>query len=376
MATISRHLLITALAALFVAPTFAASRLEFGTKATYTSNLLADWSGTEDIYFTSDAAINFYPLSFLELNANGLLKSHRDQVKYDNRTGGLGMTLVAPMPGESPLAVHSEVLFNGSRYGQSLAQYCSNNLSVRAAAGYWVAKSVRVRLGLFHDQNAYLSSDEMDKQSYEAYCGVNLSFLGSNALDVEAGFAVAEYRYISPDGLEKPDIIDPDLQFVTFSEGHLESFYISPRYSRPVGSRSGIGFTFTYKEFPSLEEGVVYSASADNLSPWLEVWQGRSVSCSFKTYLVPRLVISTGFDYSSRSFLRVLDDPEIVRYSKVPYRDDEQTKLNLSIQRPTSKILGLTGELSFSIDWTNNTSSRVIYDYSGTTASVGFKLRL
>jgi hypothetical protein len=175
---------------------------------------------------------------------------------------------------------------------------------------------------------------------------------------------------------DDPDIIDPQLEFVTFTEGHLESFYISPRLSRPIGSKSGMSIMFTYKEFPNLEEGVVFGATSENLSPWANVWQGRTISASFKTYLVPNMIVSAGIDYSNKSYLKIHDDLQQVSYRKDVGRKDEQTRINLSFQRNIAGIFGFTGEPSLSIDWTNNTSSKPLYDYSGVNISFGFKFRI
>jgi hypothetical protein len=375
----SEAILALVFVALLAAPLTAGSMLEFGTKAVYTSNLKSDASSTSDVYITNNTSINLYPFPFAELNINGMHKAHRDTVRYDNRTGGVGLTVVPTRP-ESPLALYANVLFNGSRFGKGLQSFNSNTFSVRTAAGYWIGESVRLRLGLFYQDNAYIQSDEMDRVSYEVYSGVNFTFLGANALDIEAGFADAKYSYISPDGLllppEDPDIIDKDLYYVTFSEGHLESFYISPRFSRPIGPRSGMSVTFTYKEFPDLEEGVVYSASTSNLSPWTEAWQGRSVTACFKTYLIPHTSLSAEVGYSNRSFLRIHDDPDQVSYKRDTARHDEQTTFNVEIRRPVANLLGFSGEPSLSIDWTNNSSTKTLYDYHSFSITLGFKLRL
>ena len=377
MRSIPKALILLALVALLAVPAFAGSRLEFGTKAVYTSNLLSDSSGTSDFYFTNNASVNYNPLSFVELNLNGLHKAHSETPRYDTRLGGLGLTLI-PCIDESPLTLYSKLIFNGSRFGNSLEDFNSNIFSIRTAAGYWFSDVMRVRLGVFYQDNAYIASDVMDRQSYEVYTGVNLSFLNAYALDFEVGFADAKYLYISPDGLspDHPDIVDPLLKFVTFTEGHLESFYISPRLSRPIGSKSGMSITFSYKEFPNLEEGVVFGATSENLSPWAEVWQGRTVSASFKTYLIPKMIVSAGIDYSNKSYLKIHDDLNQVFYSKDTGREDEQTKLNLNIQRSISGIFGFSGEPSLSIDWTDNTSSKPLYDCSGINISFSFKLRL
>jgi len=375
---IPKALLVPAFIALLTSPALAGSRLEFGTKAVYTSNLLTDSSSKADFYFTNNASVNFNPLPFVELNLNGLHKAHKETARYDTRMGGIGLTFI-PIKEGSSLSLYSKVIFNGSRFGKSLENFNSNTFSVRTSAGYWFHEAVRLRLGFFYQDNAYTSSDVMDRKSYEVYSGVNLTLFGANSLDIEAGFADAKYLYISPNDLHNPvnpDVIDAALKFVTFSEGHLESFYISPRFSRPIGSKSGMSITFTYKEFPSLEEGVVYGASTENLSPWAEVWQGRSISASFKTYLVPRTIVSAGIDYYSKSFLKIHDDLNQVFYSKDTGRKDEQTKLSLSIKRPIAGILGFSGEPSLSIDWMNNTSSKLLYDCSAITINLGIKFRI
>lgn len=369
---------LLAVVALLSTTALAGPKIEVGTKYTYTDNLLSDSNSTPDASITNNASVSFNPSPFIEFNLNGLHKAHRDTPRYDNRLGGLGITIVTTED-EGPLQVLHKIVFNGNRYGEGLQDFNSNTFSVRTAAGYWVCDMVRVRLGFFYQNNAFLANDFLDKASYEVYSGFNVSLPGANALDIEFGYADAKYTYISPDDLQfppnNPYIIDPQRKLFTFSEGHLESFYISPRISRPIGPRTGVSLTFTYKEFPDLEEGVVWGASSDVLSPWAEVWQGRSVSFSLKTYLVPHLIISGGVDYYSKSYLKIHDDIEQVVYYLDVGRKDEQTKINLSIQKPITAFLGFSGEPNLSIDWVNNTSSKPLYDYSGLTVNVGFKLR-
>ncbi len=371
-------LVMLAVQSLLVTATAANLRWEFGERTVYTNNLFhavdtatdRATEGVVDRYITANSEIKFYPLKFVELNLNGEVSAYSETKGFDPGVAGVGLTVV-PTREMTPLTLYFSGSFDGRRYGDRFGQFDVNTLSLKAAAGYWVNQVARLRFGLAYSDNAYLATDADDRTSYQFSTGVNFSVLGSNAIDIEVGVVTARYTFLPSD---ENEIIDRYLKLVTFADGDLVQYWISPRFSRPIGPRSGLSVTFTYQEFPSLEDGVVLGSGFESLSPWASIWRGRGVQVDFKSYAVPHMIVTAGVGYRDKSTLRIHEGESLMR--EVIARYDEETKLNLNLQRPIVWKSGLIGEPSLNIEWTNNVSSKRQYDYSGLMVSVGLKFKL
>lgn len=346
-----------------------AGDFEVGRRVVYDDNLLLDSNRIVDFYIADNASFTLYPTSFFELGLTAEHTHYRDIQDLDNFKGGFSLTAL-PLSSESPYSIYLAFNFNGLLYGDDFDDFENNMINSRASFGYWARDDIQLRTGYSYDATKYVANDENDKESHEIFAGVNFSFLGSNALDIEVGYALANYRFIGPEN----KYIDPYLAYVTFTEDQIREWHISPRYSRPLGSKMGVGITFLYKEFLDTEDAVVLGSTFENLSPWSTVWQGKSLTVNLKSFHIPHAVISVGAGYWNKRYIRTLEQ-NVPQLSMVDERQDEQSKYYISFQRPIMATSGLFGEPGIRIEYTNNSSSHVLYDYHDLDVTFSIRFR-
>jgi len=352
---------------------FADVSFDFGSSHTDASNLLNDANDFDDAYTSSDASLTFYPLSSLEWSLKGDYTYYKDFIGLGNYSLGTGMTFI-PLSADSRTPLHFSSNFSGRLYREGFQDFDNNTFDISGTIGYNLSTATQMRGGLAYNSTAYVRTESSDQESFTIFTGCNASFLGSNAIDIEVGYSFASYTYIEPIDPEFP-ILDPNFRFVKFTDGTLKSLSFSPRYSRPLGSKTGLSVLFTYREFFDHDEAIVLGSTFENLSPWSSVWQGRAVSLNLKTYLVPHFIVSGGVGYWNKSFLRIAD-LDVAFLTQVVERQDEQTKFFLNIQDPIVTGAGYVLETTLGFEYTNNTSSKPLYDYSGFNLSIGFRVRM
>ena len=121
------------------------------------------------------------------------------------------------------------------------------------------------------------------------------------------------------------------------SKGNGRWYYITPRFSRPIGSRTGVSITYTYSRFTNPDDAIIFGYGTEFLSPWAAVYEGSSVMLNVKSYLIPHLVVSAGSGYWEKTYLKSLQKHPIFGYGlpkDAPRRHDYYTRLYVSIERP------------------------------------------
>lgn len=227
----------------------------------------------------------------------------------------------------------------------------------------------------------YVNADSIDAdyEQYELFTGFNLVVYGSNSLDIETGWGFTSFTFID-DALKFFDYVHPK---ASLRDGRFRSFYVSPRFSRPLGSKTGISVTYTYRHFTGADHSVVLGYGTGFLSPWASVFDGSSISAQLKSYLIPRMVVSAGAGYWDKTYLKTMERVFNEAYSGwewpapnvVKPRKDYFTRWYFSIQRPVA--FGASGilEPTVTVEYSHNCSSLDTYDYSGTTISAGLVYR-
>jgi len=351
---------------------------EINLKGGYTGNLLNDSLGMEDSYSTSRASFKYYPLSTLEIGLSS-------EYTYYSKTYGLsnllysGTVIHIPTVESSPVTVYLSAGYDRVRYRENIESFDNKTIRVKASLSYRVSSGMRLRTGSNLAATRYVNADSIsaDNDQYELFAGANMSFLGSNSLDIETGFSFTNYSFIN-DSLEWFNPVDPGLR-----DGHFRSFYISPRFSRPLGLKTGISVTYKYRHFANINRAVVLGYATGFLSPWALVFDGSSIVLQLKSYLVPHVVVSAGAGYWDKTYLKTLErvyNPSFHGFewpppNQVPRRKDYFTRLYLSFQRPIT--FGFNGVLepTVTVDYSHNNSSLATYDYSSTTVTVGLTYR-
>ncbi len=387
----SRVFIVFAILILSATAAYGDFRAQFSSNATYTDNLMSDSSGLADAYSTQSSSLKYYPFPSVEIAANADISFYRDLVGFGSHSGG-GSVQFIPLPAESDFSLFFTSNFSARRYRQSFETFDNNSFSATGAVGYRINERIRARGGIVYRSVAYLANNSSDQESFEVFSGVNIALPGRNALDIETGMSFAGFETVSQGDYK----VGPGHPFelptekggglnLNYTSSDLKSFHISPRFSRPIGSRTGVSATFTYREFFNTDDAIVLGAGVENLSPWQSVWQGRSISLNIKTYLVPSFIVSGGFGYFDKSFLMTLDilDQKRLRHAfyeqfinTMTIRNDIGRKFYLDIQRPVTLSHGLVIEPSLNLQYTNNTSQHLLYSYSGATITIGVSVRM
>ena len=343
-------------------------RFEIGLNSGYVENLLNDSTNIEDSYSVVNARAFLYPHSNIELSLYTNYNYYGKLYELSNSVVGVGGTFILA-GNSSPLTLLLSVDFNGRSYRENYMEFDNNNFSLISSAGYkW--GSIFIRSGLSIKTTAYRYSQTADRESYEFFAGTNVILPGSNSLDIEAGYSVMDFSFIS-DTVEF--LFFPPFENWTYKDYHtkgsLNSFYISPRLSRPIGSKNGISFTFNLRRFSNGDDKVVIGSALNFISPWANIYEGQSYVLNFKTYMIPHAVLSVGAGYWKKTFLKThIDDFIPVNESQKRY--DEQNRLYVNLERPWP-VGGSFLRPVLSFEYSHNNSSFNIYDYSGVTVSLG-----
>ncbi len=340
--------------------------IEFNINRGFTSNLLTDSSDVEDSYTTSSLRLKMYPVSTLEVI---LFEDYSNYVNTSNLNGfskGVSFTFI-PTNQNSNLSSYLSVSFSGRTYKEDLRDFNNNSFKLITSNGYRLGKAFSVRTGVKLESTSYLYSNSPDKDSYEIFVGTNFTLLGSNSFDIEAGYTGLRYSYIPDTTYMLTD--SPTGSFDYFHvKGDLFSYYISPRFSRPIGSKTGISITFHHREFYNGDNAIVLGSAVNFISPMGNVFEGQSLTVALKTKLIPKMIISAGAGYWKKTFLKtmVLTDAYPASYAET--RNDEQNRFFFTIERPIYFKSGTSLRPKLQIDIINNNTTSIsmfeLYDYS------------
>ncbi|MFQ5454273.1 MAG: hypothetical protein ACE5D6_08820, partial [Candidatus Zixiibacteriota bacterium] len=113
--------------------------------------------------------------------------------------------------------------------------------------------------------------------------------------------------------------------------------------------------------------------------------EGEAILLNVKSYLKPLLVISVGFGYWDKAYLKTLERA-LDMFTRQPSailstyfakeRNDIQRRFYVRFQLPIKSHSGILIEPTLQVDYTNNTSSIVVYDYSDFSISANINIKL
>ena len=344
----------------------------------YTDNLLNDATYLDDSYSTTQASVKFYPLSTMEVDLSSGYTYYSKTHQLSNFLYSGDVTFI-PIGDESAFSLYLTAGIDRIRYREKFESFDNKNIRLTASGGYVVGPAMRLRAGSKVTATRYVNADSVDAdyEQYVLFTGLNLALPGCNSLDVETGWGFTNFTFID-DSLQWFDEFRPGLH-----GGRFRSFYVSPRFSRPLGLKTGISITYTHRRFTNADRAVVLGYSTGFLSPWASVFDGSSVSAQLKSYLIPRMVVSAGAGYWDKTYLKTMERVFNEAYSGwewpapnvVKPRKDYFTRWYFSIQRPVA--FGVSGilEPTVTVEYSHNRSSFDTYDYSGTTISAGLVYR-
>jgi hypothetical protein len=361
----------------------------------YTSNLLNDSTEIEDSYYTVDANINFYPVSPLEINLNNRYTYYSKYFKLSNFAGAAGLKLV-PLPPDSRLKIFLTGRYSSQIYRDSInidnnnvTNISSNNdnYDFGLSAGYKFAPAIYGRLGTSYNYLNYTDYSGASRGAWKFFAGLNFTILKNNSVDIETGYSIMDYKRF-PDSLRiifrLPDF-EAQKAFADsiLQDDKLRSFYISPRFSRPLGSKTGFNITYLYRKFYDFDDKRVYGLNSGFLSPWASAYEGPSITATIKTYLIPGFITNLGAGYWDKTFFWTLERwdgpvyiPTPARRSFLIHRHDYQTRLYFTISRLLKLSGGTTIEPTFIYEYEKNVSTASFYFYRKQTVSFAINIKM
>ena len=286
---------------------------------------------------------------------------------------GVSLTLIPTRP-ESRFSAYLSGHFSGRTYKKGFSEYDNNSFNLIASLGYKILPTWQMRSGISFKSNSYLLTDTPDQNSFDIFAGTNFTLIGDNSFDIEGGYTKTDLSYI-PDTTQFLILRPPITSYDYFhTRGELYSYYFSPRYSRPLGSKTGLSMTFHHRHFSNGGNAVVLGTALNFISPWADLYEGNTFTISLKTILVPKMIISTGFGYWKKAFLRTMVlTSYAVKYAEKRY--DEQNRLYFTFERPIYFAMGSILKPIFTIEFTHNNTTTYsmfnLYDYNNITITAG-----
>ncbi len=360
--------------------------------ATNTDNLFKNYSNVTDHFSSLKGTINLYRTDIEQLSFFAEYTNYGNNPNLSNIKYGGGITLL-PLSDSSEFTLFLNLNYQGYSYKNALttnsSDFSNENIDGMISLGYQVNEKTNVRIGLNSTLTGYASSSVTDKNLRDIFAGINISLFGSNAFDLEGGYSHEKYDYLPE---YHPDFgihygVQPRNAYSILEDADLNSFYLSFRYSRPLGNKSGLSLTYSFREFTkSKDSSMIYGYSTGYLSPWIATYAGNSIQAKIKSYLIPLTILNVGFGYWNSSYLKTLEsvesfDPFLQEYvyrtntANGQFRDDDKYQMYLSFSLPIVTSSGRLFEPSLKIDYTDNNSSIANYTFSDFTASISLNIK-
>ncbi|SYZ73433.1 exported hypothetical protein [Candidatus Zixiibacteriota bacterium] len=361
----------------------------------YTSNLLNDSTRLEDSYSTINAALFIYPVAPLEFEINNRYTYYSRYYKLSNFQGSAGFKFI-PTRADSRLSVALNARFSSQIYRDSInidnsgiTNISSNNdnYDLGFGLGYRFASNLNARLGSAYNYLKYTDYKGANRGTWKFFTGINMTIFGSNSIDVETGFATMDYRRFKDSIYIVPLQLTPAEQLALLDSvlrhDNLHSFYVSPRFSRPFGSKTGFNIIYSYRKFYNFADKRVYGLNSGFLSPWASVYEGTSITSGIKSYIIPGFTLNLGAGYWDKTFFKSLErpdgritDPTPTRKSHISIRRDFQTRVYAGLTRSFGFAGGSKLEATLTYEFENNHSINTFYDYkkSGISAILDLKM--
>jgi hypothetical protein len=146
------------------------------------------------------------------------------------------------------------------------------------------------------------------------------------------------------------------------------------RYSRPLGERTGVSFSFGHRLLHVDNGYTVFGYTVDYLSPWADLWEGPSFSSSVKHFFPNQLTTELSLAYYDKDFVDVVEVSDVTSETYWQNaREDQLTTLSLIISKPISLQSGKMIIPSLFIGYRNNQSSTGFFDHGDIQASLSLK---
>ncbi|MCK5127111.1 MAG: hypothetical protein KAR42_12730 [candidate division Zixibacteria bacterium] len=362
----------------------------FGTSTTSSDNMFNDSNKVYDIFSTTSASVDIYPLTSLKISFSGEQTYYRETIGLGNVMGDLSLTFIPTKP-QSKLSLYFSGSINGRTYHNEFSSIDNNYGQLSGVIGYQLRPNLNIRGGVDYKATVYVNSDDDYKRDLDFFAGANYSFLGNNVLDMEFGYSMTNYTYKdrnldSVQHWDNPDVYIPaDILWlfrIPDTKENLQLLFMSYRLSRTIGSKTGLNVTYTSRIYQNYKGGFLWGASTGFLSPWTAVWDGQTVSFNLKSYIIPKLIIKTGIGYWDKSYLITsdkYDGSDTRTYADAKSEDfarnDFVTKIYFGLQWPIAFSSGFFMEPTLNIEYTKNRSNKPLYYFDNFSITAGVSFR-
>ena len=382
------------------APTAAAPPVDLEVSASggSISNLFSDSSSHSDTYTTASVGLDYIPLSFAKANFLGEYTYYGEAFRLSNLVYGGGLTLI-PLSDSSAFSIFLEGNVRERHYRESndtsgginANEFTGGEYDAIATLGYSLTDRLQVRSGLSFQSYGYNIEGVIDRNNLDLFAGINASLLNRLGLDIEAGYGGGRFQHVSSTvlvfGQYLPrGTITADSAYAILLEDNIRSWYLSARISTSIGRKTGLGLTYSIREFTEgADDIMIYGYSTGYLSPWVGTYEGSACVGSLKTFLIPKLVTTVKLGYWHRDYLPMIDiairekfGQQIleVNTNNAADRRDYRWRGSVSLQMPLRHSLdGYSIEPTLQIGYTDNSSTSSVYDYTDLQVSGGLTVR-
>ncbi|MBD3257596.1 hypothetical protein GF377_04120 [candidate division GN15 bacterium] len=387
--------------------------LELNLRGTSCDNIAKNWQGGYDKYSTTGITARLYTGPLAEFSFTGEQTSYHSQADLSNFLYRFGFRVV-PTSENSSTTLFFSGDFTGQNYrdiNESSAgvanpnQFTSDNANLTGLIGQRLTERITARLGYELAITAYDHEEVSDRYDNAFIGGVNISLPMDMALDIEGGYEFGDFSFLPDTSVTFGDTsipyyaVQPQNAYRVLSTDNLRRWFVSPRLSKALTSRTGVSLTFGLRRFIDLnDEAIVYGNSAQRsirgvlegiISPWASVYEGEYYKLQLTTHDLPVVVLSASIGFWEKDFVTTLE-PIIETddgYQTAPIistryvrdgagdRHDEVTRANFTVRLPLN-MHSYYMEPSLTLDYTDSKSSIVVYDYDDLTVSLEWKLRL
>ncbi|MFH1686672.1 MAG: hypothetical protein ABIE70_04025 [bacterium] len=366
--------------------------LELNFSGAKTNNLFNDASDTKDVFSKNTATVKFYHLPYSEVQLRGEYTYYRDIESIRSYLLGARATCI-PVTDTAGISVYLTVDYQYTDFKSDLLTFnTTKDLKFMASVGYQLSPETHLRTGTQYKVKNFTESGVDPKTTLLVFGGGNHNLGRGFSLDLEMGYQTGSFTYVdSSDFLDpwyalgrekRPIARDAEYADSVATVGSIGSFYISPRLSFNIGGKTGMKLGFSHRSWLNTpDDAGVYGFSVAAISPWATDWEGNAVILSAKTYLIPKLIVSSGIGYFNKTYLNHIEAVEFYVFDifeqewkwtapgvsfpfSINERKDEQIRTFLSVSRPFSSRSGWFIEPQFQIEFTNNSSSTPQRDYT------------
>ncbi len=369
-----------------------------------TTNLYSDSSHQYCLFRATSLDLDYSVTAFAQVNLTGEYTYYRQTSNLSNLSYSAGATLI-PLSDSSRFTLYLNGNMRDRQYrdvatdsgGVNANEFTGREYDAKVGLGFDLTSTAQLRTSLTFNSTGYDIEGVLDKETYDAAVGANVTLFNRFSLDLELGYSTGRYQYINPisSGYIPPpwdstfffprEDISGDSSYTILHEADLKSLYFSPRLSTSIGAKVGVSLTYMVRNFQDHDEDqTVYGYSTGWLSPWNTSYEGQATLLNLKTYLIPRLILSIDAGYWDKDYIKAVEygpymdgffRKEGVTYKERVDRSDYRSRTAITLQMPLAHSSGYFLEPSVTFDYTDNKSTVSVYEYVDFSVSGGLTVR-